>query len=110
MPNVKGDTPVRAVVHRDATGNWVMSWAGGYAYDFWTDREAAERAATAVTRLLQDMDGADAELVDDALRASGLLVMARVRRPADRRRSVGPGLRSVEPAASHGESHLQHTG
>src|SRR5690606_29208513 len=83
--------PVQAVVHRDPAGNWVMSWPGGYAYDFWTDAEAAERAARVATELLRVAPGEDPELIDEQLCHAGLLFKARVRR------RVGPGLHTVRP-------------
>ncbi len=83
--------PVRAVVHRDPAGNWVMSWPGGYAYDFWTDGEAAERAARAVTELLCIEPCQDPDVIEEQLCHAGLLFKARVRR------RVGPGVRAVRP-------------
>ncbi len=83
--------PVKAAVHRDPAGNWVMSWPGGFAYDFWTDVEAAERAARAATELLRLAPREAPELIDEQLGQAGLLFKARVRRP------VGPGVRAARP-------------
>lgn len=77
---VKAGWALHALVHRDPIGNWVMSWPHGYAYDFWTDRMAAESAAERATELLSFHGSLDPDLIDDGLRAAGVLARARTRR------------------------------
>lgn len=78
----------RAVAYRDDRGKWVMCWPAGYAYDFWTDQTAAERAARVTTRLLQTGEAADRAWIDESLKRRGLLVRARVKHPLDSWRGV----------------------
>lgn len=60
-----------------------MCWPEGYSYDFWTDRTAAERAATVTTRLLHSLGSVDRTWIDESLKRRGLLVRARGRRPIE---------------------------
>lgn len=83
MPTDRNAPAVRAVVHRDTRGRFVMSWPAGYAYDFWTDVTAAERAARVTTRLLQSAGAADREWIDESLKRRGLLVRVRDKRTTD---------------------------
>lgn len=79
---LKAVMTVHALVQREASGNWVMSWPDGYAYDFWTDRDAAVHAAELATGYLQ-VHGCDADRIDAELRESGALGRARIRRRMD---------------------------